>query len=691
MREFYKERNVVMEERRMRTDSSPTGRLVEQFLGTAFMANPVSPSDHWLRLRPADLLGHRRRRTSSISYYVPSNMVIGLVGDLDPDQVMPIVERYFGQLPAAPKPAELNTVEPPQNSVREVKLQDPSQPFYLEGYHRPSYLDPDDAVYDAITDIMSNGRTSRLYRSLVRDQKIAASAAGFTGFPGNKYATCSRFTPCRCPATRHEEMQKAIHEEIDKLKTQDVTDEELQMFKTRTKADLIRGLASNEGLAQQLAIYQTRYGDWRELFRYLDKRGQGDQGRHPARGQPGLRRTTTARSEPSRPRPRAASRAAARQRSGQLMRAQTIAFRASVVLLSCCCMTRLQLRSKSRRGTEFQSPPLPAFKPQEPVRIQLPNGMVIFLQPDHELPLISATATHSWRLDLRAREQDRPGRSLRRCLAHRRHQDQDRRPDGRLPRSPRRQDRNRRRRDSTTISLNCLKGDFDAVFEMFLDLLHNPEFRDDKLELAKQQMYTGISRRNDDVDSIVARESRILAYGKDNPYARVPEYATVAAVTREDLLNWHQQYVHPNNIIFGITGDFDPKAMEAKLRQAFESWPKGPEAKEPDIKFTEPKPGIYFVQKTDVNQSTHRHGRPRHRAQQSRLLRRHRDERDLRRRILLAAVQQHARQPRDWPIAWAAAWASCDHPGLTDIRDADQERDHGRRHSRRCTKKLTRC
>ena len=139
---------------------------------------------------------------------------------------------------------------------------------------------------------------------------------------------------------------------------------------------------------------------------------------------------------------------------------------------------------------------------------------------------------------------------------------------------------------------------------MFLDLLRNPEFRGDKLELAKQQMYTGIARRNDDVGSIVGRESADLAYGKDNPYARDPEYATVFAVQRDDLLNWHQQYVHPNNIILGVAGDFDPTAMEARLRQAFESWPKGPQAKDPDIKFTPPKPGYYFVQKTDVNQST---------------------------------------------------------------------------------------
>jgi len=270
MREFYKERDVVMEERRMRTDSNPTGRLVEQFLGTAFAANPYHrptigyASDlQAFSATDAENFFHR--------YYVPSNMVIALVGDLDPTTVMPILERYFGQLATAPKPTELTTVEPPQNSVRNVKMNDMAQPIYVEGYHRPSYLDPDDAVYDAISDILSNGRTSRMYRSMVRDQKTAAAAGGFSGFPGNKYAHLFAFYGVPVPGHTNAEMQKGIQEQIVKLKTEDVTDEELQMFKTRTKADLIRGLASNEGLAHQLAVYQTRYGDWRELFRYLDK------------------------------------------------------------------------------------------------------------------------------------------------------------------------------------------------------------------------------------------------------------------------------------------------------------------------------------------------------------------------------------------------------------------------------------
>ncbi len=253
---------------------------------------------------------------------------------------------------------------------------------------------------------------------------------------------------------------------------------------------------------------------------------------------------------------------------------------------------------------KIQAPPLPAFTPAEPTRIQLANGMVIFLQSDHELPLISATArirggsiseppNKTGLTDLYGDVWRTGGTKTKTG---------DQMDDFLEARAAKIETDNQS--DSTSISLNCLKGDFDAVFELYLDLLHNPEFREDKIELSKRQAYTAIARRNDDVASIVHRESLIIAFGKDNAYARVPEYATVAAVTRQDLLNWHQQYVHPNNIIFGITGDFDPAAMEAKLRAVFESWPRGPEAHTPEIKFTEPKPGYYFVRKTDVNQSS---------------------------------------------------------------------------------------
>jgi predicted Zn-dependent peptidase len=270
MREFYKERDVVFEERRMRTDSNPTGRLIEQFLATAFMAHPYHrPTVGWA----SDL---RRFSASDAerffhTYYVPANMVVAVVGDVKTAEALPLLEKYFGRIPAAPQPVEDPTVEPPQQSERKVVLRETAQPLYVEGYHRPDYTDPDDAVYDAISDIMSNGRVSRLYRSLVRDKQIAAASAGFSGWPGSKYPHLFAFYAVPTPGHTPAEMEKAIGEEIQRLKTQDVTDEELAMFKTRARADLIRGLANNPGLAGQLATFQARFGDWRELFRQLDR------------------------------------------------------------------------------------------------------------------------------------------------------------------------------------------------------------------------------------------------------------------------------------------------------------------------------------------------------------------------------------------------------------------------------------
>jgi predicted Zn-dependent peptidase len=154
--------------------------------------------------------------------------------------------------------------------LREVVLQDHSQPLYLEGYHRPDFRDPDDAVYDVLSDLLSKGRTSRLYRALVRDKQIAIEAEGGS-FPGKKYPNLFYFFAAPSQGHTAREMASAIHEQIDKLKTQDVSDEELQSIKTRAKADLIRSLNDNQGLATELAEYQAYYGDWRELFRQIDR------------------------------------------------------------------------------------------------------------------------------------------------------------------------------------------------------------------------------------------------------------------------------------------------------------------------------------------------------------------------------------------------------------------------------------
>jgi predicted Zn-dependent peptidase len=269
-REFYKERDVVLEERRMRTDSNPIGRLLEQFLATAYVAHPYGRSGiGWpsevSQITATEAMAFHKK------YYVGSNLVVAVVGDVKAADVMPMLEKYFGRVPAGPKPLAMPTVEPKQFAEKTVEIREQTQPFYIEGYHRGSYKDPDDAVYDAISDIMSNGRVSRLYRSLVRDQQIAAEAQGFSPYPGDKFPSLFAFYAVPLPGHTPQEMATAIHKEIEKLKTTDVSDEELAMFKTRTRADLLRGLADNQGLAQALAEYQTRYGDWRELFKELDR------------------------------------------------------------------------------------------------------------------------------------------------------------------------------------------------------------------------------------------------------------------------------------------------------------------------------------------------------------------------------------------------------------------------------------
>src|SRR5579872_3851615 len=217
MREFYKERNVVIEERRMRTDSNPIGRLLEQFQTAAFQASQYHrPTIGWM----SDLNTFSATDAQRFfdEYYIPSNMVVAVVGDVKASETIPVIEKYFGQIPSHTKPDERITSEPPQKSERRVVLKEMSQPLYLEGYHRPDYLSPDDAVYDGIADLMSDGRTSRLYRALVRDQKIASDSAGFTGLPGNKYPHLFAFYAFPLPGHKPDEMADAIHVEIEKLK-----------------------------------------------------------------------------------------------------------------------------------------------------------------------------------------------------------------------------------------------------------------------------------------------------------------------------------------------------------------------------------------------------------------------------------------------------------------------------------------
>jgi len=268
-REFYKERDVVMEERRL-MESQPVGKLLEEFLAAAYKAHPygepvIGHMSDLENLTTADAVAFFRK------YYIPSNLVAAVVGDVDPKRVRELAERYFGRIPGGPKPEPLRTVEPPQEAERRVTMWLRAQRMVLMGYHKPDINHPDDAVYDAISSLLSEGRSSRLYRGLVRDRKVATQVAGFPGLPGQKYPGLFIFFAMTAPGRTNQEVEKAIEEELERLIKEPVSKEELDGVKRRARASLLRQLDDNLGLAIQLSSMQALTGDWRNLFRQLDK------------------------------------------------------------------------------------------------------------------------------------------------------------------------------------------------------------------------------------------------------------------------------------------------------------------------------------------------------------------------------------------------------------------------------------
>ncbi len=249
-------------------------------------------------------------------------------------------------------------------------------------------------------------------------------------------------------------------------------------------------------------------------------------------------------------------------------------------------------------------PPLHAFKPVQPRRIELSNGVVIYLQEDHELPFIDGTIL------IRGGSRDEPASKIGLVSMY----GEAWRTSGSATKSGDELDNELAAKAAsietgggsatTSVEWGGFKQDFDTIFGEAIDLMLHPAFKAEKLALAKRQMDTGISRRNDDAGSIAGRESGKLVYGANSPYAREAEYATVAAVTLDDLKAWHDRTVVANNMIVAVEGDFDGAAMEAKLRKVFEPLARGAAIEPLKAEFAGPKPGVYFVDKADVNQST---------------------------------------------------------------------------------------
>ncbi len=273
LRQFYTELGPIQEERRMGVENSPFGRLIEEFFAAAFIAHPygVRIIGHMSDIQNAN---PKEALEFFKTHYVPSNITVGIVGDIYPDKARKLAEQYFGKLPKVPKPEPITTVEPEQKAERRVILYDKSQPYLLMGFHRPAATHPDDPVFDAVADYLGQGRTSLLYKKLVKEKKMATATQAYAGAPAVEYPCLFGILVVPSKDVTAPECETEVMAEIETLKNELIPQEELQKIKARAKSSLVNQLSNYIGfnaMPSLLAMTQNTMGDWRELFRSIGK------------------------------------------------------------------------------------------------------------------------------------------------------------------------------------------------------------------------------------------------------------------------------------------------------------------------------------------------------------------------------------------------------------------------------------
>ncbi len=269
-REFYKEREVIKEERRLRTENSPVGKMIEELQSLAFKDHPYRVSV----IGPMSNINHISRsdvKKYFSKFYNAGNLVIGVTGDVYPEQLKKLAKKYFLKIPKGNQNPRGFSVEPPQLGEKRMTIFEDSQPWIITGYHCPSVLDKDFVKFEILDYILTNGRSSRLYKKMVTEDKSALYVGSMAGFPGNKYP--SLYIIYSLPNMKHttEELEKVISDEIERLKKEPVTKEELDSAKYRIKVSLIKQMKSNKGLLINLLSSEVISGSWEKAFDYIDE------------------------------------------------------------------------------------------------------------------------------------------------------------------------------------------------------------------------------------------------------------------------------------------------------------------------------------------------------------------------------------------------------------------------------------
>ncbi len=269
LREFYMERDVVTEEKRM-GDSNPNKVLWETLFSHAFVAHPYkNPTIGWAD----DLRKYSATDAKNFfgKFYAPNNATLAIVGDINPQEVIKLAEKYFNSWKKKDIPPTDYTTEPAQKAEKRINLFFKAQPMFRMGFHNEGFDSEDMPALIVLSEVLSGGKTGRFYKNIVEGRKIALYAGSYHSTPGNRYPSLFIIAAAPKQPNTSEAVETAIMEEIEKVKKETPSAWEMDRIINNYEADLIKQLESNSGMAQNLSSGQQILGDWKSDWIILKK------------------------------------------------------------------------------------------------------------------------------------------------------------------------------------------------------------------------------------------------------------------------------------------------------------------------------------------------------------------------------------------------------------------------------------
>ncbi|HKO99285.1 MAG TPA: pitrilysin family protein [Pyrinomonadaceae bacterium] len=585
------QRDVVKNEKRQNYDNRPYGLIGAKINETLY---PASHPYHWLTIGSLeDLTAASMDDVKDFfrRYYTPRNASLAISGDFNPAEARRLVEKHFGKIPSGPPVTRPNPAQPQLTESKEIVMQDrvAFPRLYLVWPTTPAY-DKDEAATDTLANILGGGKSSRLYKTLVYDRQIAQDVSANNG--AQEIAGRFQVTATARPGKSLEDLESVINAEIEKIKKEGPTQEEIDRSYNATEAAFIFGIQTVGGKNDQLNRYAT----------FVGKPGyfQQDLARARAVTAADVKRVANTYLTEKRLKasviPRGKDRAAPSEPPAETASGET---------------TTGSPEAASKRAADDKQWKLPAAKPDPKFtlpqiqRRQLSNGLEVVIVEHHELPIV--TMNLLVKSGVAADPQNRPG--LANLTADLMDEGTSKRSA--LEISNTLTDIGARLStaaswDTSSTSLTTLTRHLDRALDIYADVVTSPAFKDDELKRTRARRLATIRQQRDDANAIASTVYASILYGRNHPYGHpaIGDEDSINAVKAADVRQFYETYYRPNNATLIVVGDVKPETILPKLESAFSGWQRAnvPAIEIPNAQGRE-QAGLYIVDRPGSAQS----------------------------------------------------------------------------------------